>query len=198
MAAKGNVYFRRRRSPLTLGQQGDALQTQSFLEAEENIHILHRLSRRAFDQIINYGQDHNDVSLTGAMHGDAAQIAALVANHLRFKDVPQMKPATLKRFVRLDRFEEHMELHRLDCLSSHRNLENYEYVRRFLAETPPEQVRPPRLLTGDDLLELGFRPGPAFKEILFAVEEAQLNGDLRTSQEAREYVKAKYLRDATA
>lgn len=131
-------------------------------------------------------------------NGDAAQIAALVANHLRFKDVPQMKPATLKRFVRLDRFEEHMELHRLDCLSSHRNLENYEYVRRFLAETPPEQVRPPRLLTGDDLLELGFRPGPAFKEILFAVEEAQLNGDLRTSQEAREYVKAKYLRDATA
>ena len=53
-----------------------------------------------------------------------------------------MKPATLKRFVRLDRFEEHLELHRLDCLSSHRNLDNYEYVRKFLAETPPEEVRP--------------------------------------------------------
>lgn len=123
---------------------------------------------------------------------DTAQISALVQNHLRFKDVPQMKPATLKRFVRLDRFEEHMELHRLDCLSSHRNLENYEFVRRFLAETPPEQVRPPRLLTGDDLMELGFHPGPAFKEMLSAVEEAQLNGDLRSRGEARAFVRAKY------
>src|SRR5271167_1010619 len=82
---------------------------------------------------------------------DTAQIAALVANHLRFKDVPQMKPSTIKRFVRLSRFEEHLELHRLDCLSSHRNLENYEFVRRFLAETPAEQMRPARLLTGNDL-----------------------------------------------
>jgi poly(A) polymerase len=123
---------------------------------------------------------------------DTAQVMALVANHLRFKDVPQMKPATLKRFVRLDRFEEHMELHRLDCLSSHRNLDNYEYVRRFLAETPPEQVRPPRLLTGDDLQGMGFRPGPAFKEILRAVEEAQLNGEVRTKEDAQEYVRAHY------
>ncbi len=72
-------------------------------------------------------------------NADTEQIAALVANHLRFKDVPQMKPATLKRFARLDRFDEHLELHRLDCLSSHRNLENYEFMRRFLAETPPER-----------------------------------------------------------
>ena len=83
---------------------------------------------------------------------DTAQIAALVANHMRFKDVPQMKPSTLKRFVRLDRFDEHLELHRLDCLSSHGHLDNYDFVRRFLAETPPEEVRPPRLLTGDDLI----------------------------------------------
>jgi poly(A) polymerase len=123
---------------------------------------------------------------------DTAQVMALVANHLRFKDVPQMKPATMKRFVRLDRFEEHMELHRLDCLSSHRNLDNYEYVRRFLAETPPEQVRPPRLLTGDDLQGMGFRPGPAFKEILRAVEEAQLNGEVRSKEDAQEYVRAHY------
>src|SRR5271155_828891 len=63
---------------------------------------------------------------------DTAQVMALVANHLRFKDAPQMRPATLKRFVRLERFEEHLELHRLDCLSSHRNLDNYGYVRKFL------------------------------------------------------------------
>jgi poly(A) polymerase len=120
---------------------------------------------------------------------DTAQIAALVANHLKFKDVPQMKPATLKRFVRLDRFEEHLELHRLDCLSSHRNLENYDLVRQFLADTPPEQVRPARLLTGDDLVGLGFKPGKAFKAILEAVEEAQLNGKVHTKDEALRLVK---------
>ena len=123
---------------------------------------------------------------------DTAQVAALVANHMRFKDVLQMKPATLKRFVRLDRFEEHMELHRLDCLSSHRKLDNYEFMRRFLAETPPEQVRPPRLLTGDDLVRLGYRPGPAFKAILEAVEEAQLEGTLRTYEDALELVRARF------
>lgn len=123
---------------------------------------------------------------------DAAQVAALVANHLRFKDVPQMKPATLKRFVRLDRFDEHLELHRLDCLSSHRNLENYEFVRRFLAETPPEQVRPPRLITGEDLIGLGLKPGPQFKAILDAVEEAQLNGKISTAEEALQLVRESF------
>ena len=115
---------------------------------------------------------------------DTAQIASLVANHLRFKDVPQMKPSTLKRFVGLDRFDEHLELHRLDCSSSHRNLDNYGFVRRFLAETPPEQVRPPRLLTGDDLISLGYAPGPPFHAILEAVEEAQLNNKVTTREAA--------------
>jgi poly(A) polymerase len=120
---------------------------------------------------------------------DTAQIAALVANHLRFKDVPQMKSATLKRFVRLDRFEEHLELHRLDCLFSHRHLDNYEMVRKFLQETPPEQVRPPRLLTGDDLIALGLKPGRSFQTILAAVEEAQLNGTISTRDGALELVR---------
>ncbi|MFZ3214459.1 MAG: CCA tRNA nucleotidyltransferase [Candidatus Acidiferrales bacterium] len=123
---------------------------------------------------------------------DIAQIVALVANHLRFKDVPQMKRSTLKRFVRLPRFEEHMELHRLDCSSSHRNLENYEFMRRFLAETPPEDVRPARLLTGDDLITLGFRPGPEFREILDAAEDAQLEGKLRTHEDALIWVRKYY------
>ena len=117
-------------------------------------------------------------------NNDTDQIAALVANHLRFKDVPQMKPSTLKRFVRLNRFEEHLELHRLDCLASHGHLENYEFVRKFLVETPSEEVRPPRLLTGDDLKALGFQPGPLFKEILDTLEEAQLNGRIRNRDEA--------------
>ena len=123
---------------------------------------------------------------------DTKQIAALVANHLRFKDAPQMKPSTLKRFVRLDRFDEHLELHRLDCLSSHRNLDNYNYIRKFLAETPPEEVRPPRLITGDDLKDMGFQPSVRFKEILRAVEDAQLNGKINTRAEALRMVADTY------
>jgi tRNA nucleotidyltransferase/poly(A) polymerase len=123
---------------------------------------------------------------------DTAQIASLVANHLRFKDVPQMKRSTLKRFVRLDRFDEHLELHRLDCSSSHRNLENYEFMRRFLAETPPEEVRPVRLLTGDELISLGFRPGPEFREILESAEDAQLEGSIKTRDDALIWVRKHY------
>jgi poly(A) polymerase len=115
---------------------------------------------------------------------DTAQIVALIANHMRFKDVPQMKPATLKRFVRIGKFEEHLELHRLDSLSSHKKLDNYDLVNRFIAETPPEQVRPVKLLTGDDLIALGLKPGPRFKAILYNVEEAQLNGIVQTHEQA--------------
>ena len=120
---------------------------------------------------------------------DTQQIAALVMNHLRFKDVAQMRTSTLKRFVRLDRFGEHLELHRLDCLASHGSLEAYEFVRRFLAETPPEEVRPQRLVTGDDLIAMGFTPGPRFKEILQMVEDAQLEGRLKGRGEALAFLR---------
>jgi len=121
---------------------------------------------------------------------DTEQIETLVANHLRFKDVRQMRQATLKRFVRLPRFEEHLELHRLDCLSSHGSLDAYEFVRDFLAKTPPAQVRPPRLVTGDDLKEMGMPPGPRFKEILLAVEEAQLDGRFSDRESALEFARS--------
>jgi poly(A) polymerase len=123
---------------------------------------------------------------------DTAQIVALVSNHMRFKDVPQMKASTLKRFVRLDRFDEHLELHHLDCQSSHGYFDNYDHVRRFLAETPAEEVRPPRLVTGDDLIAMGYRPGPAFHAMLEAVEEAQLSGKVTTREAAREFILAEF------
>jgi poly(A) polymerase len=119
---------------------------------------------------------------------DTEQILALVNNHMRFKDVESMRAATLKRFVRLPRFDEHLALHRLDCLSSHRNLNSYQRVQRFIAETPPEQVRPERLLTGDDLRNMGFRPGPVFSQILRNLEDAQLEGQVKTREQAREYI----------
>ena len=121
---------------------------------------------------------------------DTAQIVALVANHMKFKDVLQMKPSTLKRFARLNRFDEHLELHRLDCLSSHRMLNHYDFVQKFVRETPAEQIRPARLLTGDDLVAIGLRPGPSFKQILDSVEEAQLNNLIQTREEAIEFLKS--------
>jgi len=123
---------------------------------------------------------------------ETEQIIALVANHMRFMDVERMRTATLKRFVRLPRFEEHMELHRLDCLSSHRNLDSYGVVQRFLAETPAEQVRPQRVLTGNDLSQMGYIPGPLFGEILRAVEDAQLEGQVTTKEEAEKFVRIKF------
>jgi poly(A) polymerase len=123
---------------------------------------------------------------------DTRQIQALVANHMKFKDVMQMRKATLKRFVRLPRFEEHLELHRLDCLSSHSRLDAYRYAQEFLAHTPPEEVRPTRLLTGDDLSEMGYVPGPEYQTILRAVEDTQLEGGISTKEEAEAYVLAHY------
>jgi poly(A) polymerase len=119
---------------------------------------------------------------------ETEQILALVNNHMRFKDVESMRTSTLKKFVRQPHFDEHLALHRLDCLSSNRHLEAYEFVQRFIAETPPEQVRPERVLTGDDLQSMGFKPGPLFSEILGAVEEAQLEGEVRTRDEAERFV----------
>jgi len=123
---------------------------------------------------------------------DTEQILALVDNHMKFGAVEEMRASTLKKFVRLPHFEEHLALHRLDCLSSHRRLDSYEFVRRFLEVTPPEQVRPERLLTGDDLQAMGFRPGPLFSRILRALEDSQLEGQVRTREEAKEYVMERF------
>lgn len=112
------------------------------------------------------------------------QVEALVDNHMRFKDAPHMRESTLKRFLRLDRFDEHLELHRLDCISSHGYLDNYDYVRRKREELGQEQIKPPRLVTGKDLIEQGYAPGPEFSRILRAVEDAQLEGRVKTKEEA--------------
>ena len=123
---------------------------------------------------------------------ESEQILTLIEHHMRFKDVGRMKPATLKRFVRLPHFEEHLDLHRLDCLSSNRNLAAYEFVKEFVNETPPEVVRPPKLLTGTDLLEAGFEAGPLLGKILATVEEAQLNGELSDRDEAKSFVESQF------
>jgi len=123
---------------------------------------------------------------------DTEQIEALVANHMRFSDVQRMKASTLKRFLRLPEFDEHMELHRIDCLSSHRNLSLYNLVSEKLRTTPPDEIRPEPLITGADLIELGYKPGPSFKEILSTVEDAQLEGRLRSKEDALEMVRREF------
>jgi hypothetical protein len=100
--------------------------------------------------------------------------------------VHRMRQSTLKRFLRMEHFDEHLALHRLDCLSSNRRLENYEYAKRLWEELPPEQLRPVRLITGQDLIAAGHEPGPAFARALRVVEDAQLEGTVSTREEALE------------
>jgi poly(A) polymerase len=123
---------------------------------------------------------------------ETGQILALVDNHMRFADVHRMKQSTLKRFLRLPAFDEHLELHRLDCLSSHGNLDAYDFSREQLHSIPPEAIRPTPLITGRDLIEAGYEPGPRFKEMLAAVEDAQLEGRLASSEAALEYVRREF------
>ena len=114
---------------------------------------------------------------------DTAQALALIANHMRFGEVRRMKESTVKRFLRLPRFEEHLELHRLDCSSSHGGLDNYQFMKERLEHTPPEEVRPARLLTGADLIAAGYHPGPEFSAMLEAAEDAQLENRIQTLEE---------------
>jgi poly(A) polymerase len=120
------------------------------------------------------------------------QILALVDNHMRFADVQRMKESTLKKFLRMPGFDEHLELHRIDCLSSNGITESYEYAREKLRALPPEAIRPEPLLTGRDLIEAGYEPGPRFKEILGAVEDAQLEGRLTSRETAIEFVQREF------
>jgi poly(A) polymerase len=119
---------------------------------------------------------------------DTDQILALVDNHMRFAHVQQMKESTFKRFVRMPRFDEHLQLHRMDCEASHGNLTSYNFTREKMASMPPAAMRPVPLITGDDLIAIGYRPGPQFKKILAAVEDGQLEGRLQTKNEAIAFV----------
>jgi len=115
----------------------------------------------------------------------------LIANHMKFKDVPRMRESRLKRFIRMPGFEDHMELHRLDCISSHGSLENYDFVRRKQSETPPEQLKPNPLITGKDLIAAGYKPGPMFGVVLGEIEDAQLEGAIATRDEAMAMARAR-------
>ena len=116
----------------------------------------------------------------------------MVRQHMVFKDVPKMRVAKLKRFMARPTFEEELELHRVDCASSHRMMDNYEFLLRKREEFANEPIIPPPLVRGDDLIALGMKPGPKFSEILEAVETRQLEGALKDREQALAWVKSEY------
>jgi poly(A) polymerase len=123
---------------------------------------------------------------------DTAQITALVKNHMRFGDILQMRQSTLKRFLRLPRFEEHLALHYLDCTSCHGDLTLYDFAKQQFETAPPEQIQPKLLVTGRDLIAVGYRPGPQFKAMLEAAEDAQLEAAVTTPEEALALVRERF------
>jgi tRNA nucleotidyltransferase/poly(A) polymerase len=125
-------------------------------------------------------------------NADIDQVIALIANHMRFSHVHQMRESTLKRMLRLPGFEEHLELHRLDCASSHGHLDNYEFAKSRFEQSAPEELRPPRLVTGDDLIAAGYAPGPDFSRMLEVAEDAQLEARIQTKNQGLELVRATF------
>ena len=104
------------------------------------------------------------------------QITSVVAQHMKFPELPKMRESTLKRFLRQPKFDEHLEMHRLDCLASHGDLSLHDLATEKLRTMPEEQIRPKPLITGHDLIDAGYKPGPLFSEVLTQVEDAQLEG----------------------
>jgi poly(A) polymerase len=123
---------------------------------------------------------------------ETRQILSLIENHSRFADAPRMKASTLKRFFRLTDFPQHLALHRMDCLAGSGNLEHWNFVRERYESMPAEAVRPVPLLTGRELIAAGYSPGPAFKPMLRAVEDAQLEGAIATPAEALALLRARF------
>ncbi|GBD38841.1 CCA-adding enzyme [bacterium HR37] len=124
------------------------------------------------------------------------RITSLVREHLRFKDVFHMRESTLKRFIGLPYFEDHLTLHLADCLASHGSTEAYEFVKRKLKEFKEEEIKPKPILSGYDLIEMGYSPGPIFSKILSSLEEAQLEGLVSTKEEAKRFVLERFPLDS--
>jgi poly(A) polymerase len=125
-------------------------------------------------------------------NADSETVIALIHCHMVFMNVQKMRPGRLKRFLRMPEFNLHLELHRLDCEASHGMLDNYEFCNDQLAHMAEEDLHPQRLLTGNDLIAMGFVPGKIIGDILQVLEDAQLEGTILTSDEARKFVLEKW------
>jgi poly(A) polymerase len=182
---------------LDLLPEGEGVENDSHLAWGVLLHDVGKASTGSVDDsgIHFYGHVREGERIGEALmrrlrfsRADMESILALIHYHMLFMNVADMRPNKLKRFLRMPDFQLHLELHRLDCLASHGFLDSHEFCRSKLTEVGEDELRPPRLLTGDDLVAMGFPPSPLFGEILDAVEDAQLDGMISTSDEARRLV----------
>jgi poly(A) polymerase len=155
--------------------------------------------KRAPDRIRFDGHAEVGVAIAAEICGrmrfsneETRQILALIENHMRFMDAPRMKASTLKRFFRMEGFEEHLALHRMDCMAGSGYLDNWEFVRERYGAMPEEAVRPTPLITGRELIAAGYQPGPDFKLMLHAAEDAQLEGVVATAEDALKLLREKF------
>ena len=118
------------------------------------------------------------------------QVVACVDAHMRFKDVRQMRESTLKKFMQRETFDLELEQHRIDCLASHGDLTNWKFLKKKLKTFTKEGIKPAPLLTGRDILDAGYTEGPVIGTILRKAEEAQLEGELKTKDEALDWLKS--------
>jgi poly(A) polymerase len=164
------------------------------------LHDIGKPSTQTYEDRIRFNEhDREGARLAAAIcrrlrlsSADVDRVEALVRNHLRVKDLPGMRPAKAKRFLLRDDAEDHLELHRADCLASHGNLDVYDWAMAARAALLAERPAVAPLLTGDELIALGYAPGPAFKAMLDAVYDAQLEGRVRSLDEARTFVRTHF------
>lgn len=125
---------------------------------------------------------------------DTAERATwLVENHMRLAATPDMRESRRKRFVREPGFDELLELGRIDCMASHGDTSHIDWIKKYIANLQPDEIRPVPLVTGHDLIALGLPPGPRFKEMLTQIEDLQLEGQLTTREAALARLRAEIL-----
>ncbi|KQC09453.1 MAG: hypothetical protein APR62_02365 [Smithella sp. SDB] len=206
--------------PLRFHPEGDVWQhTLSMLEllsknggTSENLCLAWSVLLHDVGKVVTRTEDENGVHFYGHVqqgekiaddimerlkfsNAQKETVLNLIHHHMVFMNVQKMRPARLKRFLRMPDFGLHLELHRLDCLASHGMLDNYEFCQDRLRSLNRDDLHPKRLLTGDDLIEMGFTPGKIIGMILLALEEEQLEGRIMTTKEARDYVRNKWMKE---
>jgi poly(A) polymerase len=154
---------------------------------------------RGPDRIRFYGHVEAGVKIAAKIcrrlrfsNAETEQVLALIANHMRFMHLKQMRPSKLKMFLRQPEFVEHLELHRLDCTASHGKLDNYRFAREALESFGEQGLRPAPLVTGKSLIECGFQAGPSFSTIIEAAEAAQLEGVFDTKEAGMDWVRQRW------
>lgn len=163
----------------------DIAKPQTFVRAEDRIRfhghdVIGAQMSRDICKRLTFSNDQTDL------------ICALVNEHLRFKDAFNMRLSTLKRFLSIDRFDLHMELHKIDCMASHKKMDAYNFCKAKVEEFSKLPPPPSKLVTGEDLIGLGFKPGKDFAKILRAMEDGVLEGTITTKEEALNFVKQNF------